>query len=304
MTPKAQPMAIDVFKEFPRVVRENVPLAELTWYKLGGPARYLVQPQDPDQLRTLSRRCVENNIRVLVLGLGANLLVADEGVDAAVFKLDAPCFETFSAQNGKLSAGAGSDMQAVARYCVRHGLAGLECMAGIPGTVGGCLRGNAGGKFGDVGATVSRITVMSVDGEVFDRTKDDLVFSYRKTNIAATFILSAEFDLEEANPDELVRQFKEIWMFKKNSQPLNTKNAGCTFKNPANSDKSAGALIDLAGLKGTRVGNAEVSSKHANFIVAHPGCTATDIRKLIDLIKNTVQATHNVDLEEEVVIWK
>ena len=123
-------------------------------------------------------------------------------------------------------------MQAVARYCVRHGLSGLECMAGIPGTIGGCIRGNAGGKHGDIGATVSRVTVMSVEGEIFDRTRDDLLFTYRKSNIAATFILGAQFELEEDDPEELVRTFKEIWMFKKNSQPLNTKNAGCIFKNP------------------------------------------------------------------------
>jgi UDP-N-acetylmuramate dehydrogenase len=294
----------NLFAGFEEVVQENVPLAPLTWYKLGGPARYLVRPQDPDQLRALSRRCMENGTRVLVLGLGANLLVADEGVNAAVFKLDAPYWEKFTAEKSHLFAGAGADMQAVARFCVRHGLAGLECMAGIPGTIGGCVRGNAGGKFGEIGSGVSRVRVMSVDGEIFDRTRDDLIFSYRHSNIAATFILSAEFDMEEEDPDSLVKHFKEIWMFKKNSQPLNTKNAGCVFKNPVELGKSAGALIDQAGLKGTRVGLAEVSPKHANFIVAHPGCTATDIRNLIDLVKNTVATTHGIELEEELVIWK
>ena len=291
-----------VFSGFETSVQENVSLAPLTWYRIGGPARYLVRPQDPEQLRQLTRRCVENGVRVLVLGRGANLLVADEGVDAAVFKLDAPYWEQFSAAGSTLTAHSGADMQAVARYCVRHGLGGLECMAGIPGTVGGCVRGNAGGKFGEIGANVSRVSVMSADGETFDRTRDDLVFSYRKSNIAATFILSVQFELDPENPDDLVKKFKEIWMFKKNSQPLNTKNAGCIFKNPPG--QSAGALIDQAGLKGTTIGNAQISPLHANFISAAPGCRADDILHLIELIEKTVQQVHQVTLQREVVIWR
>jgi UDP-N-acetylmuramate dehydrogenase len=287
---------------FEPLVQENVPLAPLTWYKLGGPARYLVRPQNPDQLQALSARFTAEGIRVLVLGLGANLLVADAGVNAAVFKLDAPWFKQFKADGCRLIAGAGSDMQAVGRYSVRQGLAGLECMAGIPGTVGGCIKGNAGGKFGEIGPSVLRATVMSAAGEIFDRTRDDLVFSYRKSNIAATFILEAVFDLDQDDPDKLVKKFKDIWIFKKNSQPLNTKNAGCIFKNPL--PHTAGALIDQAGLKGTRIGHAEVSTKHANFIEAHPGCTAADVMALIEKIKEVVYTKHGVDLEEELVIWK
>ena len=291
-----------IFRGFENVVQYDVRLAPLTWYRLGGPAKYVIRPENPDQLRDLSRRCVENGIRVLVLGLGANLLVADEGVNAAVFKLDAPYWTKFTTSNNRLYVGAGSDMQAAARFCVRNGLSGIESMAGIPGTVGGCIRGNSGGKFGDIGAVVSRVSVMSVEGEAFDRTEDDLVFSYRKSNIAATFILSAELALQEDDPDELVKKFKEIWMFKKNSQPLNTKNAGCIFKNPR--DVSAGLLIDRAGLKGARVGNAEVSTKHANFIIAHPGCRSADIIELIQQIKAKVRDVHGIDLEEEVVVWR
>ena len=296
------------FAGYEHAVQENVALAPLTLYDLGGPARYLIRPKNPDELQVLSRRCVENGIRVLVLGMGANLLVADEGVNAAVFKLDAAHFEEFSSDGTTVSAGAGADIQVIARYCVRHGLSGLQCMAGIPGSVGGCVRGNAGGKYGEIGASVSRVTVMSVEGEIFDRTRDDLLFAYRKSNIAATFVLAAKFDLEEDGPEELVRRFKEIWMFKKNSQPLNTKNAGCTFKNPQYpvgvNGPSAGALIDQAGLKGYRIGRAQVSCKHANFIIAHPGCTTADIMRLIDHVRDTVLRVHGVLLEEEIVIWK
>ena len=292
------------FAGFEEAIQENVPLAPLTWYKLGGPARYLARPADPDQLAAIARICAQNGIRTLVLGLGANLLVADEGVDAAVIKLDAPYWENFSAEKGRLFAGAGADMQVVARSCVRGGLAGLECMAGIPGTIGGCVHGNAGGKFGEIGSSVVRIRMMNGNGQIIDRDRHELDFSYRNSNITAPFILSAEFELDEGNPDELVHQFKQIWMFKKNSQPLNTKNAGCVFKNPIDAGMSAGALIDLAGLKGTRVGLAEVSEKHANFFVSHPGCTASEILKLIELVKQKVAAVHGITLEEELVLWK
>jgi UDP-N-acetylmuramate dehydrogenase len=192
-------------------------------------------------------------------------------------------------------------MQKLILRTVRQGLAGIECLAGIPGTIGGGVRMNAGGKFGDIGAVVSRVLVMDYEGTLFERTKDDLVFDYRSTNISAKFILSATLELEEDDPERIMRKTKEIWMYKRNTQPLNTKNAGCIFKNPRG--LSAGALIDQAGLKGLSVGGAEVSDKHANFIVAHPGCTADDIMKLVKIIREKVFDRNEIHLETEVQIW-
>jgi UDP-N-acetylmuramate dehydrogenase len=136
---------------------------------------------------------------------------------------------------------------------------------------------------------------------VFERTKDDLVFEYRSTNIAARFILGATLELDEDDPERIMRRTKEIWMFKRNSQPLNTKNAGCVFKNPRG--LSAGALIDQAGLKGMQVGGAEVSEKHANFIVAHEGCKADDVLRLVKIIQERVFDRNQIHLETEVQIW-
>ena len=128
-----------------------------------------------------------------------------------------------------------------------------------------------------------------------------MVFEYRSTNIAAPFILGATLELEEEDPERIMKRTKEIWMFKRNSQPLNTKNAGCIFKNPRG--LSAGALIDQAGLKGMRVGGAEVSDKHANFIIAHPGCHADDVLKLVKIIREKVYEKNEIHLESEVQIW-
>jgi UDP-N-acetylmuramate dehydrogenase len=292
---------VNPFAGLEEAVSENVPLARYTWYKIGGPARYFVRPRSTDELREAAGRCAENGIPVYVLGLGANLLVSDEGVDGAVFRLDADAWRRVKFDKATVEVGAGADMQKLLVRTVRQGLAGIECLAGIPGTVGGGVRMNAGGKFGDIGAIVSRVTVMATDGTVFDRTKDDLVFEYRSTNIAAPFILGATLELEEDDPERIMAKTKEIWMYKKNSQPLNTKNCGCIFKNPRG--LSAGALIDQAGLKGMRVGGAEVSAKHANFIVAHPGCTAADVQKLVKIIREKVYDKNEIVLESEVKIW-
>ena len=299
-TPPAMRLA-QPFSGLESFVEENAPLGRFTWYKIGGPARYLVRPRTVQELQEAARRCLENNIPVYVLGLGANLLISDEGVPGAVFRLDEEYWRRVKFDKNTVEVGAGVDMQKLIVRTIRQGLAGIECLAGIPGTVGGGIRMNAGGKFGDIGASVRTVTVMDPEGTVFQRTRDDLIFDYRRTNIAAPFILGATLDLEEDDPDRIMRRTKEIWMYKRNSQPLNTKNAGCVFKNPRG--LSAGALIDQAGLKGMRVGGAEVSTKHANFLIAHPDCTANDIKRLIQIIKEKVWEKNEIPLETEVQIW-
>jgi len=289
------------FAGLEEILTENEPLAPHTWYKIGGPARWFVRPRNIEELQEASRRCAEDNIPIYVLGLGANLLVGDDGVDGAVFRLDADYWRRVRYDGTRCEAGAGVDMQKLIIRTVRQGLAGVECLAGIPGTIGGGIRMNAGGKFGDIGAVVSKVQVMDVSGMLFERTKDDLVFDYRSTNIAARFVLGATLELEQDDPERIMKKTKEIWMYKRNTQPLNTKSCGCIFKNPRG--LSAGALIDQAGLKGLKVGGAEVSDKHANFIIAHPGCRADDVMKLVKIIREKVFEKNEIWLESEVQIW-
>ncbi len=289
------------FAGLEEIVEENSPLARFTWYRIGGPARYLVRPRSVEELAEAARRCAENELPIHVLGLGANLLVGDDGVDGAVFKLDSDFFKSVNIKDNVVEVGAGADMQKLVLKSVRTGLAGIECLAGIPGTIGGGIRMNAGGKFGDIGSVVTRVKVMNAAGESFERFKDDLVFDYRSTNISATFILSATLELEPDEPDRILKKTKEIWMYKQNTQPLSTKSCGCIFKNPRG--LSAGALIDQAGLKGMRVGGAEISGKHANFIIAHNGCRADDVMKLVKLIREKVWEKNQIQLESEVQVW-
>jgi UDP-N-acetylmuramate dehydrogenase len=289
------------YADFADAVKTDVPLAPMTWFGLGGPAKYFVEPASIEQLKAIIARLHENAIPIYVLGAGANLLVHDEGVKGAVIRLRGPAFEGVKIDGNLVTAGAGKDVQRLVLELSRAGLSGLECLAGIPGTVGGEIRMNAGGAFGDIGSSVQGVTVMDTQGNIMLRQRDDLVFEYRKSNINAKFILGASFELAEDDPTRVTNKVKEIWMYKKNSQPLADHSAGCIFKNPRG--QSAGALIDKTGLKGVAVGGAVVSDRHANFIVANDGAKAADVLGLIELIKTKVRDKFDVQLETEVVVW-
>lgn len=293
---------MNIFKGLEELVEQNYPLAKSTWYGLGGNADYFIRPRSVDELSEVARRCKENNVPVRVLGFGANLLVSDDGVRGAVVKLDAERFIETQFDGAAVTAWAGAELSKLAMSCVHKGLGGLEVLAGIPGSVGGSVRMNAGGNFGDLGTSVEKVTLMDASGSVFEKSKPELRFDYRSTNITAPFILSATIGLTEGDPEQILRTLKEIWIYKKNHQPLNTKNSGCIFKNPQG--QFAGAMIDRAGLKGLSVGQAKVSEKHANFIVAHEGCTSRDVSQLIEAVRQRVKEQFDIELELEIEIWE
>ena len=292
---------MSIFSGLENIVKPDCDLSNFTWYGLGGKAQYFITPENVEQLADVTQRCNENNMPIRVLGLGSNLLVNDEGVDGAVVKLEGDLFTQTDFNGSQLTAWAGANLGKLVLDCVREGLGGLESLAGIPGSIGGAVKMNAGGSFGDIGSIVTSVTLMDRLGNVYEKAKPELVFDYRSVNITAPFILNAKFDLAESDPDQLLRTIKEIWIYKKNSQPLNTKNAGCVFKNPRG--LSAGALIDRAGLKGLQVRGAQVSEKHANFIITQEGCKSADIKELISTIQQKIRETNNVELELELEIW-
>lgn len=290
----------------------NVPLGPMTWYGMGGPASCVVHPANVHQLSALAVRCQESGTPVRVLGHGANVLVLDHGFPGVVVRLDDPYFKHFKIDCHVVTVGAGYDLAKLVLETAKAGLGGLQCLAGIPASVGGAVRMNAGGVYGDIGQTVRRVMVCDANGQVYYRDRDDLVFDYRRTNILARYILEVEFDLTPQDPQQLMKQVKEIFTYKKNSQPLAEHSAGCAFKNPRRTlpadvdhrpGPSAGQLIEQSGLKGFRIGRAEVSTRHANFVIAHPGCTAADVMALIDHVQRTVQDRHGLLLEREVVVW-
>jgi UDP-N-acetylmuramate dehydrogenase len=292
---------MSIFSGLEQIVETDYPLAKRTWYGLGGPADYFIRPKTIEQLKEVVKRCNENEIRIYVLGFGSNLLISDDGLRAAVIKLEAEPFSQIKYHKQEVTAGAGAELSKLVLKCVEKGLSGVEALTGIPGSVGGAVKMNAGGNFGDFGSVVESVTLMDKDGKIFEKSKPELVFDYRQTNVSAKFILNARLKLNSADPEQIMRTVKEIWIHKKNSQPLNTKNSGCIFKNPQGA--SAGALIDRAGLKGLRIGGAVVSDKHANFIIAEEGCSSRDVTRLIEAVKQRVKEQFDVELELEIEIW-
>lgn len=292
---------MSVLSDFADITRADVPLAPLTWLKVGGPAQFLVEPRSVAELQQVVRYCHEREIPVRLLGGGSNLLVRDSGVSGVVLRLTGPAFESSEVAGDTVRAGGGALLSHVISQSVQAGLSGMETLVGIPGTVGGALKGNAGGRSGDIGAITASVTVLTAMGEQFVRKGEELSFEYRTSSINELAILSAEFRLHAGDPDAIAQRLRKLWIMKKSSQPLAFQSAGCIFKNPRG--LSAGALIEQAGLKGTRIGACEVSDRHANFIVTHEGATAHEVQQLIDLIRAKVAETHGVDLEVEIQVW-
>ena len=301
----------NLFVDLDVEVHPEMPLGPETWFGVGGRADILIRPRTVEALATLARRCHENETRLRILGSGANLLVADEGVGGVVVRLDQPAFRevSYNAEGGVEAARAmaGADMGRTLNETVRRGLSGLHQMAGIPASIGGAIRMNAGGSFGSIGDAVHSVACLDDRGEIKVYPATELEFDYRRTNLPDHVILWAAFHLEEGDPRALRTKVREIFNYKCSTQPMADSSAGCTFKNPidpATGERtSAGGLIDRAGLKGHRVGSAEVSTLHGNFLHIRPGGNANDLLRLIDEVRSRVEKTFSIELATEIAIW-
>lgn len=297
--------------------------AEMTWYRVGGRADVLVRPRSVEALCTLTRRCRESGVTVRVLGSGANLLVADEGVDGVVVHLDQPAFREVSTihrhrvhragvegrAGDAVRVMAGKSLEQLVISTATQGLSGIECMAGVPASVGGAIRMNAGGKYGCIGDAVAAVGCINLKGDLVVHERHDLAFEYRRCSIIDPIILWAELALTPDDPEKTHGRVKEIFAEKKRSQPLAASSAGCAFRNPLAADGSgrlisAGELIDRAGLKGHSIGGATISERHANFFIAGDGATAGDLIELMDHAASVVADLLGYELVREVVLWK
>lgn len=292
---------MNLFSGFEKIVRQDEPLAMHTWFQLGGPAEYFAEPESQDDLITLIHRCAENEMPVRMLGRGSNLLVADEGIPGLVILLSSGEFRKISVSGAGITAGGGARLGRVVTTASHRGLAGLEGLVAIPGTVGGALHGNAGTQSTDIGQWTARATVVTASGDVYQRDRDEMSFAYRRSSLDELVILDATLQLEQDDPQELSKRLQKQWILRKAAQPMGHQCAGCVFKNPRG--MRAGELIEQAGLKGTRIGGAVVSDRHANFIVAEPECTSGDVLRLIELVRVQVADRLNIDLEIELDIW-
>jgi len=286
---------------FEHFARENEPMAPHTWFRLGGLAEYFAEPTSVDELAALVRRCREEDITVRLLGGGSNLLVRDEGAPGMVIHLGAPAFNAIEVEDDTVKAGAGARLSHVISTSIREGLGGFEQLTGIPGVVGGALRANSSTSSGDIGQWTSAAAVMTREGEILHRSREELNFAYRHSSLDELVILSAEFKLEPGDPKDLTKRMQKLWIEKQATQPRSDQNTGCIFKNPGG--VSAASLIEQAGLKGASMGEAEVSDRNANFIVAGGGAVSHDVIRLIDLIRNQVADRVGVELELAIEIW-
>lgn len=292
---------------FGSLVRFDEPMSKHTTFRIGGPAT-MIQINNDKQLQKIVRWARGNAQTLVVLGAGSNLLVRDTGIAGLVVKL-AHGFKTIRLEVGakdstwvKVTAGAAAMVRDLGRYALARDLAGLSFTLGIPGTVGGALRMNAGAWGSVMADTVLAVSLLDGNGNIVTRNIEELCFRYRKLCLdKGDIILKGTFNLKRGDRQAIRRRVAQMQKRRAAVQPLAQRCAGSIFRNPS-SGLSAGELIDKAGLKGRRQGDAEISTKHANFIVNKGRAKASDVIALMEIIQETVFQRFGVTLEPEVTV--
>jgi UDP-N-acetylmuramate dehydrogenase len=274
------------------------PLSRHTSYRIGGPADFYALPKDEEDAAALLRLCESEGIPRFVIGNGTNLLVADAGFRGVVID-PTEAFATVSAEGPVVTAGAGLGLWDLIRFCGARGLSGFETLAGIPGTVGGGVRLNAGAFGAEIKDRLVSVSGVDGRGERTTRNRGALRMEYRRTDLEPGLLLTeARFAFEPGEPAALMKVQEEILSRRGEKQPLSLPSAGSVFKRPPGD--YAGRLIEEAGLKGLRIGDAMVSPKHANFVVNLGAARADEVMALIDAVRERVRARSGVTLETEI----
>ena len=283
--------------------RENEPLAEHCTFKIGGPARVFVAPQEEEQLCKAILLCTDLRLPYYLLGNGSNILFADEGWSGVI--LDTSALKSSIQREGcTLRAGAGTLLSSLCREALRAGLTGLEFAYGIPGTVGGAVYMNAGAYGGELKDVLTRVRYLNQEGQIVCAEAAELDLSYRHSIFEENggCILSAEFRLTPGDPAEIQAKMEDLMGRRRDKQPLDKPSAGSTFKRPAGA--FAGALIDQCGLRGYRHGGAAISEKHCGFVVNLGGASCADVLALCDEVRDIVQEKTGYLLEKEIRVVK
>jgi len=281
-------------------ILENAPLSDLSTYRVGGPAALLIEVVEESSFSAILRGLSKFPLPVLIMGNGSNVLVSDQGFRGIVLKLG-EFFETIEIQDTIVKVGAAAKLPVVARETVKFGLSGFEWAVGVPGSVGGAVRMNAGGHGSDMAASLIEVTILNLlSGALSNIPASELQLSYRHSCITSTdLVIDATLKLLVGNRDESGRLLKEIVKWRRDNQP-GGQNSGSVFTNPEGD--SAGRLIEIAGLKALRVGSAYISEKHANFIQVDEGGSAEDVKKLMSLVIKKVEEVHSITLQAETVL--
>ena len=290
-----------LFEDLGVAVSAAEPLAHHTWLGVGGEAAYFCEPVDIDALARVVARCRERSIPLRVIGGGSNVLVPTAGYAGMVVRLSAPAFCEIDVEGGTVEAGAGAKLVHVVSAAVQSGLAGLEMLVDIPGTVGAAVVGNAGGRGGDIGQRVRAVTVMLADGAVEVRDRGRLAFESRWSNLDDCIVVRCRFELDEEDPGLLTKRMQKQWIVGRGGQPAGTRSVAMMFKDPLGT--TAESLIEQAGGRELRSGEASVYPPHANFVVAGPRCTADDVRTLVELVRDRVRQRLGVELTPLIQVW-
>ncbi len=283
---------------------ENEPMALHTTFKIGGAARLAVFPKNENEISDVIKKCKEENVRYMVVGNGSNLLVADEGIDAVVIILGKDFAEVKLLDDETVFAEAGAPLMKVCRVALENGLSGLEFAYGIPGSCGGGAFMNAGAYGGELKDVMFRCDHIDKDGNKGFLEGEALNLSYRHSAYYdnGCVVVGVYFKLKKADKKEIKAKMNDFMGRRRDKQPLEYPSAGSTFKRPEGN--FAGALIEQCGLMGTSVGGAEVSTKHAGFVINKGGATCKDVLDLCKKVADTVKAEKGVDLEMEVRVTK
>ncbi len=259
------------------------------------------EPTNREELQEVLDYGKSQGLGIFVLGKGSNILVRDSIVEGLVVHIPTGAFNRLERKGEQVWAEAGVSLPRLIHRTSEWGLKGLEALVGIPGSVGGAVAMNAGGKHGTIGRWIEEVSTIGYDGALHHYKRGEVDFQYRSAGLGEQIVLEAGLKLEKGSVEEIRQRMREIYEEKKRTQPLCSKSAGCVFKNPPG--QSAGALIDQSGLKGFKVGGAMVSRKHANFIINWGSATAGQILELIYRVREEVKRQFGVWLELEIKVW-
>ncbi|MFC5712238.1 UDP-N-acetylmuramate dehydrogenase [Thalassorhabdus alkalitolerans] len=284
-------------------VKESEPLSKHTTWKIGGPADVLVEPAGIEEMKKTMEIIQKHNVPWRAIGRGSNLLVDDKGIEGVVIKLGEN-ISHLEIGDGEIRVGGGYSIIKLATIISKKGLSGLEFAGGIPGTVGGAVFMNAGAHGSDMNKILIKAHVLYPDGTMKWIAKEDMGFSYRTSRLQKEkgICLEAVLEIKEGNKDEIVSEMQKNKDYRRNTQPWKDPCAGSVFRNPL--PDHAGKLIEEAGLKGYRIGGAQISEMHGNFIVNIDNAQAADVLALIDHVKTTIKEKNNVEMHTEVEIVK
>ncbi|MDC8448642.1 MAG: UDP-N-acetylmuramate dehydrogenase [Nitrospira sp.] len=279
-------------------VRFNEPLKEYTSFHIGGPADVLVEPVDVEDVARLTKQTYEQALPLFVLG-GTNVLVRDKGIRGVVVSL-AKLRAIKEEPGSVLYAEGGVGMPTLIGHAIRRSLAGLEWAAGIPGTVAGCVVMNAGTRLGEMKDSVKAVRIVSPKGELIHCPAESIDFRYRRATLPPGVVVGVWLQLRAGVRSDIEQIVKDYLRYRRDTQPLTLPSAGCVFKNPLND--SAGRVVEAAGFKGTSVGDARVSTRHANFIVNQGHASAADVLSLIKKVRSRIARKMGIKLELELKI--